>query len=59
MQQRRRGAITMLEWRDPERTEVTLRERGIHTSARSGRIRVSPHFYNNEDDIDLLLEALG
>jgi len=27
-------------------------------SARQGRIRVSPHFYNSEDEVDLLIEHL-
>lgn len=29
----RRGAITILELQDPERTDLALRERSIHTSA--------------------------
>lgn len=31
---------------------------GIHVAARGGHVRVSPHFYNDEDDIDRLLVAL-
>jgi selenocysteine lyase/cysteine desulfurase len=33
-------------------------EHNILTSARCGRLRVSPHFYNDENDIDRLLAAL-
>ena len=33
-------------------------ERGIAVSVRRGRLRLSPHLYNNEDDIDALVELL-
>jgi cysteine desulfurase / selenocysteine lyase len=35
-----------------------LRERGILVAHRAGRVRISPHFYNNEKEIDALLIAL-
>lgn len=35
-----------------------LTERSIYISARLGALRVSPHFYNNQGDIDRLVEAL-
>ena len=38
-------------------TELQKRER-IIVSARGKGIRVSPHFYNNEEDIDRLVAAL-
>jgi len=36
----------------------TLRENDIIVSVRSGRVRVSPHFYNSEDEIEKLLTVL-
>jgi selenocysteine lyase/cysteine desulfurase len=47
----------------PERTAEelsdALAERGIVTSFRAGRLRLSPHVYNTEDEIDRTLEALS
>jgi selenocysteine lyase/cysteine desulfurase len=43
----------------PQSIVSTLRERGILIAHRSGRVRISPHFYNTEEEIDLLLDALG
>ncbi|HNV68987.1 MAG TPA: aminotransferase class V-fold PLP-dependent enzyme [Candidatus Ozemobacteraceae bacterium] len=37
---------------------TTLREQGIQISAREGALRVSPQFYNTDDDLDRLFQAL-
>jgi cysteine desulfurase / selenocysteine lyase len=37
---------------------LKLKERGVIVSARHGRLRVSPHFYNNEEDLIQLSAAL-
>jgi len=42
----------------PGRTAARLRERRIFTIERRGGVRASPHFYNDEGEIDALLEAL-
>ena len=43
---------------DPDRAARTLRERGVAVASRRGRLRVSPHIYNNEDDLRRLDEGL-
>ena len=40
------------------RTAARLRDRGVFVVDRRGCVRVSPHFYNNEDEIDQLIAAL-
>lgn len=38
--------------------EAELYNRGIAVSARVGGLRISPHFYNSEEDIEILLKEL-
>lgn len=45
--------------RDVSRLAMHLREHRIAASARQGSLRVSPHFYNNEDDLAALGGALA
>lgn len=44
---------------DADGAAARLKARGVHTSARGGKLRLSLHYYNNEDDIDMLLAGLG
>jgi selenocysteine lyase/cysteine desulfurase len=44
---------------DPSALARRLKERRVLVAARKGALRVSPHLYNNEDDIAILAAELG
>ena len=44
---------------DLETTVARLRVRRIQVAARCGKVRAAPHFYNTEQEIDRVLEALS
>ena len=54
----RRSSILSFTCDNPEHVYKQLNDNRIVTSYREGAIRVSPHFYNNLDDIELLIEVL-
>ncbi|HUG40529.1 MAG TPA: aminotransferase class V-fold PLP-dependent enzyme [Longimicrobiales bacterium] len=54
-----RSAIVMLAADDPESAVAHLDRAGIITDARPGYVRVSPHFYNTEEEIDAVVDELG
>lgn len=53
-----RSAIVMIRHEDPARAVAFLAERGIVVDHRPGHVRVSPHFYNTEEDLQDFLEVL-
>jgi len=54
----RRGALTCVRSTDTHALVAALAEDGIVTSDRDGNLRISPHAYNTEDDIDVVLDSL-
>lgn len=55
----RRTAIVMIAHDDPAGTVERLAARDIIVDFRPGYVRISPHFYNTEEEIDRVLDALS
>jgi cysteine desulfurase/selenocysteine lyase len=53
-----RSGIVNFKMDKPQRVVEKLKERGIIVSARARGVRVSPHFYNTEEEIDRLVEEI-
>ena len=56
--EQRGGNITIAGSFDPAAARDALRERGIMVNVRGGGLRISPHFYNTEEDINTLFQNL-
>jgi selenocysteine lyase/cysteine desulfurase len=44
--------------RDPSHLARELKKRNVNVAARHGFLRISPHFYNDENDLEQLCEAI-
>ena len=53
-----RGGIVMLEFPNPRDIVERLADRHITVDHRPGLVRISPHFYNTEGDVDSVVDAL-
>ena len=57
---RRSGIVAFdLPGRDPAEIRTRCRAAGVIVNCRGGHVRVSPHVYNNADDFDRLVAAMG
>lgn len=54
----RRGGSVMLGAENPERLEAELAGRGVFVDWRPGILRVSPHFFNTDEEVGRALETL-
>ncbi|MDJ0895638.1 MAG: aminotransferase class V-fold PLP-dependent enzyme [Alphaproteobacteria bacterium] len=54
-----RSGITLVPVSDAKAIAKALKEQGVFVSTYGPNLRISLHFYNNEDDIQVLLDRLG
>lgn len=57
-ERRHRSGIVLFKIHKPQELVAQLRQKVIVVSARAYGIRVSPHFYNTEDEIDKFVEEI-
>ncbi len=57
---RRSGIVSFqLPEQDPQQVRLLCKQAGVIVNCRSGRLRVSPHVYCHDEDIDRLMAALA
>lgn len=58
-QRQQRSAIVMIAIENPSDAVAHLADRGIIVDYRPGHVRVSPHFYNLESELDMVVDELA
>ena len=53
------AGIVTVEQENSKRIFINLEKKNIFCSLREGKIRFSPHFYNNKDEIDFVISELN
>ena len=53
-----RSGETLVRLPDPRRARAFLLERGVHVTEKPEGVRISTHFYNDEEDVDACVAAL-
>jgi selenocysteine lyase/cysteine desulfurase len=53
-----RSGQTLVAVDDPEKCVAFLRDKGILVTPKPQGIRISTHFYNNEEDVETVVQAL-
>ncbi|HEX2196071.1 MAG TPA: aminotransferase class V-fold PLP-dependent enzyme [Actinomycetota bacterium] len=56
-----RSTLVLFSHRDPARNgaiKAALDESGVHVAERDGKLRISPHLYNTEEEVDRALDVL-
>lgn len=54
----RRGGLVNVQVADAKRVTKDLHERGFNVSSRAGGIRVAPHFFTYDEEIDAVFEVI-
>jgi cysteine desulfurase/selenocysteine lyase len=53
-----RSGETLVRLPSPQQAKAFLAERAVHVTEKAEGVRISTHFYNDESDVDRLIEAL-
>jgi selenocysteine lyase/cysteine desulfurase len=54
-----RGGVVNVQCEAPEATADAMLDAGFNVSTRAGGVRLSPHFYNTDAEVELALDALA